>query len=111
MAAHVVTVSLCLSSQPEGATPEEEAVHLSEEGVPESGSGSRVVGINPGVNGRGSVRPLHPREQNYDQGMTPFTVKHTSLLSCCGVIFEIGLPPLWDCGYCSSVVAKTTFII
>lgn len=76
--AHVVAISLCLSSQPEGATPEEEAVHLSEEGIPGSGSGSRVVGINPRVNGRGSVRPLHPREQNYYQGMTPFTVKHSA---------------------------------
>lgn len=73
MAAHIVPVSLCFSSQPEGATPEEEAVHLSEEGIPGSGSGSRVVGINPRLNGRGSVRALHPREQNYHQGMTPFS--------------------------------------
>lgn len=76
MSAHIVTIPLCLSSQPEGTTSEEEAVHLSEEGIPGSGSGSRVVGINPRVNGSGSIRPLQPRDQNYFQGMTPFRTKY-----------------------------------
>lgn len=40
---------LSLSSQPEGATSEEEAIHLSEEGLPGSGSGSRVIRVKPGV--------------------------------------------------------------
>lgn len=79
MNAHIVTISFCLSSQPEGATSEEEAVHLSEEGIPGSGSGSRVVGINPRVNGRGSIRPLQPRDQNYFQGMTPFRTKYGAI--------------------------------
>ena len=59
---------LSLSSQPEGATSEKEAIHLSEEGLPGSRSGSRVIGVNPGVNSSGSTWPLQPREQNYNQG-------------------------------------------
>lgn len=64
----IVSVSFPLSSQPEGATSEEEAVHFSEEGLPGSGSGSRVIRVNPGVNSSGSTGPLQPREQNYYQG-------------------------------------------
>lgn len=101
MAAHIVTVSLCFSSQPKGATPEEEAVHLTEEGIPGSGSGSRVVGINPRLNGRGSVRPLHPREQNNHQGMEPFTVK--SSLSSLVLEFSLKLACL-PCGIVGIVV-------
>lgn len=63
-----VTVFLCPSSQPEGATSEEEAIHLSEEGLPGSDSGSGVSGVKPGVDSSGSTGPLQPREQNYYQG-------------------------------------------
>lgn len=56
------------SSQPEGTTSEEEAVHLSEEGLPGSHSGSGVVGVNPGVGGVGNAGPLQSREQSERQG-------------------------------------------
>lgn len=56
------------SSQPEGATSEEEAVHLSKEGLPGSHSGSGVVGLNPGVGSVGNAGPLQSREQSERQG-------------------------------------------
>lgn len=56
------------SSQPEGATSEEEAVHLSEEGLPGSHSGSGVGGVNPGVGGVCNAGPLQSREQSERQG-------------------------------------------
>jgi len=59
---------LSLSSQPEGATSEEEAFHLSEEGLPGSGSGSGLVRVKPEFSSCGSTGLLQPREQNYDQG-------------------------------------------
>lgn len=53
---HVIVV-VSLSTQPEGATSEEEVVHLPEEGL----AGSRV-------DRSGSTGTLQPREQDYYQG-------------------------------------------
>lgn len=61
----IAVVSFPLSSQLKGATSEEEAIHLSEKGLPESGSGSRVIVVKPGVKRTGSTGPLQPRDQNY----------------------------------------------
>lgn len=50
--------SLSFSSQPEGATSEEKAVLLSEERLPESGSGSGVIRVKPGFNSSDSTGTL-----------------------------------------------------